>query len=140
MKVFLLALGFIAVSAASAQDSWKVLLNGKAVLSASTENEEKNRITVKASDLKKKQDFQVIYTEQPKEKGWDRTIMAVAENDHELSRQETGKFKIKNALLESFFKKSKTIRIYTVSLPADPAKRAVIRVRRVHLCTLVLKS
>ena len=47
------------------------------------------------------------------------------------------KIKIKNATLDSLFAKSKILKIYTISLPKDPAKRATVRVRRVHLCTLM---
>ena len=120
-----------------AQDSWKVSLNEKAIFSASTENEEKNIVKIKSSDLKKKKEFVLIYTEKPKKTDWIRSIMIVGENDHELLREENSKIKIKNAALDSLFAKSKILKLYTISLPKDPAKRATVRVRRVHLCTLM---
>lgn len=120
-----------------AQDSWKISLNEKNIFSASAENEEKNIVKIKSSDLKKKNEFNLVYTDKPKKTDWIRSIMVVGENDHELLRQEGSKIKIKNAALDSLFSKSKTLKIYTISLPKDPAKRATVRVRRVHLCTLM---
>src|SRR5215212_8157910 len=117
MKFFLFALSFITSSMSFAQDSWKVILNGKNILTASIESEKKNLITITNADLKKKQEFNLTYTDQAKEKDWQRSIMVVDENDHELLQQEGNKFKIKNASLQSFFKKSKTLKFYTVSLP-----------------------
>jgi hypothetical protein len=140
MKFILLAFTLIFATMVSAQDSWKVVLNGKNSLSTSTESEEKNVVNVKASDLSKKNDFVIAYTQKEKNADWQRSIIAVDENDHELLNKQTDKLKIKNSELQALFKKSNKIRFYTISLPKDPAKRAVVRVRRVHLCTLVLKT
>ena len=139
-KISLLALGLVTALATFAQDNWKVSLNGKNVLIATEESEEKNKLTIKKADLVKKKDFFLTYTEKPKQVEWEREIMIVGDNDHELWRQTTTKLKITNASLLSYFKKSNTLKIYSVSLPKDPAKKAAIRVRRVHLCTLTLKS
>ena len=138
MKSFLL-LGFSVFLAlrSFAQDSWKITLNEKNIFNTSTENEEKNIVKIRSSDLQKKKEFLLTYTEKPKKTDWIRSVMVVGENDHELLRVEGNKIKIKNAALDSLFAKSKTLRIYTISLPKDPAKRATVRVRRVHLCTLV---
>jgi hypothetical protein len=122
-----------------AQDSWKVSLNGKEVLSTSTEDEAKNVITLKKPDLQKKKDFILTYHEDQKQEGWERTIAAYDGKDAELNKQKGTRFKLTNAALQSLFKKSKTIKIYTVALPTDPKLKAAVRVRRVHLCTLTLQ-
>jgi hypothetical protein len=140
MKIILLALTLFFGSVGSAQGSWKVVLNGKNSLSTSTESEEKNVISVKAKDLSKKNDFTILYTEKEKNAAWQRSIIAVDDKDQELLNKQTDKLKIKNSELLQLFKKSNKIRFYTISLPKDPAKRAVVRVRRVHLCTLILKT
>ena len=138
MKSFLLlGFSFFLALRSFAQDSWKITLNEKNIFNAKTENEEKNIVKIRSSDLQKKKEFVLIYTEKPKKTDWTRSVMIVGENDHELLREEGSKIKIKNAGLDSLFAKSKTLRIYTISLPKDPAKRATVRVRRVHLCTLV---
>ncbi|MFL5772380.1 MAG: hypothetical protein ACJ75F_04430 [Flavisolibacter sp.] len=120
-----------------AQDIWKISLNEKIIFSASAENQEKNIVNIKSSDLQKKKEFSLVYTEKPKKTDWIRSIIVVGEDDHELLREENSKIKIKNAALDSLFAKSKTLKIYTISLPKDPAKRATVRVRRVHLCTVI---
>src|SRR3954468_2212145 len=133
MKIILLAFTLFFGSVGSAQGSWKVVLNGKNSLSTSTESEEKNVISVKAKDLSKKNDFTILYTEKEKNAAWQRSIIAVDDKDQELLNKQTDKLKIKNSELLQLFKKSNKIRFYTISLPKDPAKRAVVRVRRVHL-------
>ena len=93
----------------------------------------------KKSDLSKKKDFYLSYVEKDKDNEWEREIIIFGENDHDLFRQKSSKLKISNTKLLSLFKKSNKLKIYTISLPKDPAKRAVVRVRRVHLVTLELK-
>jgi hypothetical protein len=140
MKFFsLLLIGFFISVAAPAQGSWKVCLNKKTVLKASAENEEKNIIYINAADLANKNDFVVDYTEQKKKNDWGRTIMIYDENDHEVIQQKGTKFELSNADLQAFCKQSKTLKIYTWALPTDPKLKAAVRVRRVHLCTLILE-
>ena len=138
-KIVFLGLAMVLALATFSQDTWKLNLNGKNVLTAKEENEEKNKLTIKKSDLSKKKDFYLTYTEKSKDDQWEREIIIFGENDHDLFRQKSGKLKISNATLLSLFKKSNTLKIYTTSLPKDPAKKAVVRVRRVHLVTLTLK-
>jgi hypothetical protein len=140
MKLFYLFLAsFFFSLGAVAQNSWKVLLNDKTVLSSSAENEEKNKVLIKKADLKKKKDFSLLYTEKNNKKNWQRVIALYDENDQELFQQEGTKLKMPTASLQSYFKKAKKIRIYTWALPTDPKLKAAIRIRRVHLCTLILQ-
>lgn len=140
MKFFsFFLIGFFISVAAPAQDSWKICLNKKTVLKASAESEEKNIIHISAADLKDKSGFVVNYAEQNKKNDWERTIMIYDENDHELSRQKGTKFELSNEDLQAFFQQSQTLKIYTWALPADPKLKAAVRVRRVHLCTLILE-
>jgi len=140
MKLFyLLFICFSMTSAVMAQESWKVTLNDKTVLNATTEDEEKNSVIFKPSDLKKKKDFIVKYIEKDKKNDWERVIVVYDETDHELTKQKGAQLKIKNSALHSLFKNTKKIKLYTWALPTDPKLKAVIRIRRVHLCTLVLQ-
>lgn len=108
-------------------------------MNTSTEDAVKNVITIKSADLKKKNDFSVTYSAQPQKEKWERTIAIFTDKDEELFKQQGSKFKIKNSTLQSLFKKSRTLKIYTWSLPTDPKLKASVRVRRIHLCTIILQ-
>ncbi|HYK57363.1 MAG TPA: hypothetical protein VEV15_12920 [Flavisolibacter sp.] len=140
MKLFYLFLASFFISLSTlAQPGWKVMLNGKTVLNTTVEDETKNIVRIKKADLKKKKGVSVIYTEEAKKKNWEREIALYDENDRELARQKGTELKISNSVLQSFFKKSKKVGIYTLAFPADPKLKAAIRIRRVHLCTLILE-
>ncbi|MGN6164132.1 MAG: hypothetical protein ACTHOF_06270 [Flavisolibacter sp.] len=139
MKFFSIFLTGVFINiAATAQDSWKVCLDKKTVLKTSVESEEKNVVHINAADLKNKNGFIVTYTGQTKKKDWERTIMIYDENDRELNRQKGSKLELSDAALQALFQQSKTLKIYTWALPTDPKLKAAVRVRRVHLCTLIL--
>lgn len=138
MKIFFLILLSFTGFAAFAQDSWKVCLNKKILLTASTEDAEKNIIHLSPSNLKKSKQLEVIYTEASPQKGWQRTIALYNNNDFELKQQTTKRFTIKTLELLALFQKFKILNVYTMSLPTDPKMKAQVRIRRVHLCTLVL--
>lgn len=140
MKIFLcLSAAILILSVAGAQGSWQVILNNKIVLNTSVEDTGKNVLKITKADLKKKNEFSVVYKEKAERKNWQRTLMAYDERDMEIKVQKGNKFQIKNTALQIFFKSSRIIRIYTLALPTDPRLKASIRVRRVHLCTLVLE-
>ncbi len=121
-----------------AQDSWKLVHNGKVVLESKVEDPQKNSFPIRIPSFNKAGLLTVVYTETPKLKDWKRTVIIVDENDNELLRKEGKTVNIQNEELRSFFKKAKAIEVYTMSLPADPEKAALVRVRRVHLATITL--
>ena len=139
MKTFLLIATMLFSSAAFTQDTWKVSHNGKLKLESSEESTEKNIVEIKSADFSKKSFLQIAYKESTPQKDWKREIMIYDPSDNELSRQKGSRLKIQNSSLRNLFKKSKTLMVYTMALPSDPAQAALVRVRRVHLCTLVLK-
>jgi hypothetical protein len=124
---------------AIAQDSWKVCLDKKVLLNTSTENEEKNVIKISSSDLKNAKTFVVNYTKASLQKGWERTILLFDEKDNKLRTQRGKKFTLKASGLKALLDKYKTIKVYTINAPTDPKLKAQVRLRRVHLCTLVLQ-
>ena len=136
--LILLIVSFLTTTLLHAQGNWKVTQNGKVVLQTSQEDTAKNVITISKASLKKKYELILIYNEENKQKDFTRYITAFGSNDHELNKQTGNMFKLNNPTLTSLFYQSKRIRIYTWSLPSDPNMKASIRVRRVHLCTLVL--
>lgn len=141
MKQFIL-LGLTAILALAmhAQDSWTIRLNNKTIITGKTDADVPVK-TIKRSELSKPGSLQVSYKQSPPNPGWKRSILLFDENDVELSRIDslTAKSKITSATLKKGFAGKNEIRIYTISLPADPGLAAAIRVRRVHLGTLELK-
>lgn len=134
--IFLFFLAFISLNVMAQNSSWKITHNNKQVLKASVEDESKNVITISASELKKSGQLCVVYTDKQKQKGWKREIALFDENDTELLRHSGETLKVNNLKLNLLANKAKTIKIYTWSLPTDPAKAAVIRIRRVHVATI----
>lgn len=139
MKLLLtFLLGFIGAKALS-QDVWKICLDKKVLLSSSVEDEQKNVTIISSADFAGKKKFIVNYKENPIQKGWQRSILIYDENDQELERRNVKQLDLSVANLKALLNKSRTLKIYTISLPTDPKKQAQVRVRRVHLCTLALQ-
>jgi hypothetical protein len=136
--LFAFLVSFIGTTAI-AQDSWKVCVGKRVLLNSSTEDEEKNLIKISPVDLRKSQTFVVSYKETSPQKGWERTISVYDEKDNELKKQTGKKLTLKISELKNLLDKYKTIKIYTINFPTDPKMKAQVRLRRVHLCTLVLQ-
>jgi hypothetical protein len=136
--LFTFLISFIGMSVI-AQDSWKVCLDKKVLLNTSTEDAEKNVTKISSADLRKSKTFAVSYKETSPQKGWERTITVYDEKDNELKRQTGKKLTLKASELKTLLDKYKTIKIYTINFPTDPKMKAQVRLRRVHLCTLVLQ-
>jgi hypothetical protein len=137
VSAFLLSfIGFSAI----AQDSWKICFDKKVLLNASNEDEKMNVITISAANLNKSKNFTLSYKESSPQKDWERTIRLYDENDNELKKQNGKKFTIKALELEALLDQYKTVKIYTINSPTDPKLKARVRIRRVHLCTLILQE
>ena len=116
--------------------SWKITTNGKTLLKANVENEEKNKISLKTTNLSKK-GLTICYIEgKDQKKDWERVIAVYDSSDKELKEQKGNSLQISRDLLRSYFKNSPDIRIYTWALPTDPKLKALVRVRRIHLATI----
>lgn len=131
----LLAL-FIMPAKEQGEDSWTVILNGKNILNTKTEDEVKNLMRIPATSLKKNNIFIINYIEKVPVQGWER-FMAAESQDTTLSEIKGRVLQMPNAALRNMFQKSDTIRVYTWALPTDLELRKRVRIRRVHLCTLV---
>ena len=137
--VFAFLLSFIGFSAI-AQDSWKVCLDKKVLFNTSNEDEKKNVVTVSVADLNKSKNFILSYNEISPQKEWERTIQLYDVKDNELKKQKGKKFTLKASELKTLLNKYKTIKVYTLNSPTDPKLKARVRIRRVHLCTLILQE
>jgi hypothetical protein len=126
---------------ANAQDSWKIKLNSKVVLSATTDDETTNTRKIKRTELDGKGSLDVLYKSSKPATEWIQSLMFYGETDNEVFRKDsvTGTTQIKLATLKELFGTKSKIRIYTIAIPSDPDLAARVRVRRVHLCTLELQ-
>lgn len=123
----------------SAQNSWKICVNNKVVLSAAAEDESSNNKRIGAADWKKDGSLEIAYKEIPVNKSLIRSIILVDENDNELFRKnDVSSLKIPLRELKTTAAGKNKIRIFTIAIPRDPELAARVRVRRVHLCTLEL--
>jgi len=136
MKFLIFSIALLSFISLSAQDSWKVMHNGKTILNTDVESVEKNTIEIKASELKKKSYLCISYNEAVKQGDWKRSIIVFDEKDNQLYKKENFTVKIENSILMGLFNKSKVLKIYTTSLPKDPKLAAAVRIRRVHLATI----
>ena len=140
MKLLALLLTLGLSLPAFAQDSWKVVHNGKQKLSTSTEQPEGNVVTVNRADLNRTGTFLIKYTQAEPQTGWTRTITMVDKGENELHTHTGVLFTISNANLKKLFNKVNTIYVYTWALPDDPELASRIRIRRVHLSTIKLRG
>lgn len=140
MKLFALLLTLAFSLPILAQDSWKVVHNGKQKLATGVERPNGNVVTVNRADLNKTGTFLIKFTPAEPQTGWTRTITMVDKGETELHTHTGNLFTISNANLKKLFNKVNTIYIYTWALPDDPELAARIRIRRVHLSTITLRG
>jgi hypothetical protein len=121
-----------------AQDRWTVTHNGKEVVVATTEDTVANKVTATHGDLKKWGVLRIKYKEVPERPDWKRTLLIVDSGQTELKAVSGNTLKLRNRVLRKWLRNSGKLFIYTSSIPADPERAATVRVRRVHLCTLLI--
>ncbi len=140
MKFFTILMTLsMAASCAAQPVGWKVSHNSNAVLTATKEDSEKNTVTVSRSDLQEKGALVVVYKDKHAEAGWKREIILVDQDENEIARG-GNKLTTENTVLYNHLSKgAKSFHVYTWTLPTDPEKAALIRIRRVHLCTIIVK-
>jgi len=142
-RIYFLFLVILIAPFAQAQESasWKVYLGKKNILTATAEDTSKNIISLKKADLTNNGRFKVEYTDSKNSatKGWVRTIALMDSATGVVAQRDSS-----NAL--EFYNKDmlkilwsrKKVTFFTWAAPADPAMAAAIRIRRQHLCTIVL--
>ena len=119
-----------------AQDSWTVKLNNKLLLTASKEDTVANTKKISRLEWRKSGYLEISYKES--EPGiWNRSFLFNDENDNQLLNKDSVTYtKIANTTLRKLFAGKKKMVIYVVIAPKNPM--IMIRIRRMHLCTLLL--
>jgi hypothetical protein len=131
------------LSFAQNEINWSVFHDKRKLFHSSIENEEQNNIALRLSELKSDKNFIITYTgtgsnTTDKKGEWVRTIGIYTSADKELFRKDSSTVKIPDLKLKYMLQESKMLKVYTWSLPKDPKEAARVRIRRVHLCTIIL--
>lgn len=122
--------------------NWKIILNKKAILTASGQEDTlKNKLQLKKSDLANNNIFKIEYNE-PKNsttKGWVRTIVIMDTTSAVVVQQDSvSLLQLYNKDLMKLLWSRQKVNVYTWIKPLDPGMAAAIRIRRFHLCSIEL--
>lgn len=150
MKKKILFILLIAVTGmVQAQLPWKIKVGSKTILQTTGEDEKKNVVRLKNIQVGTKSNFYLSYRVTPDEKDWIRTVMIYDTAGVNIADNPVGSkiqkgtpqvnYIIPNKTLKALLARHKKIKIYYTSIPSDPEKAAVVRVRRVHICTVLLQ-
>jgi len=125
--------------AVQAQQSWTVSHQKKVLLKNVEEDTEGNTIKIRKSALS--QAGYLTITFKVNDGTVNRTLMADDSSRAGIKSWEKVKktISLSNAELKKLFKGRNKVVLYFTEIPKDPAKAAVVRMRPVHLCTLVIK-
>lgn len=132
MKTVLFTMLAVAISMKGfSQERWTVELNSKVLLSAKTEDEAANVISVK--DFKKGS-LLVTYVPGKVQDERKRRLMIYDSGDNELYSKEAFNITVPVATLKKWKLNTTQIKIYTIPVLGEAG--AAVRLRRVHLCTI----
>ncbi len=122
-----------------AQTKWSISLSGKVVLKNRTEDPEKNILKIKRPGLKKPGNITISFAK--KDTASVITIMADDANRSGLKSWEnvSQKITITSAELKELYTGRSKIVFYYTAIPRDPEKAALVRMRPIHLFTVVLQ-
>jgi len=138
-KLLLLISAFVISMTIYGQQRWTVSHQKMVILTNVEEDPESNTITLSKSSLS--QEGNLTFTFKINDGTVNRTLMADDSSRVGIKSWENIKktTSISNAELKKLFNGRTKIMFYFTEIPKDPAKAAVVRMRPVHLCTLMLK-
>ncbi len=121
---------------AGAQNSWKVVLHKKILLTSTVVSEEKNVKLIRSADWKKNGYLEVEFVENPRSE-WLHSLRFMDEKGNELlARDSVTAAKISTASLRKLFAGRKQVKIIMMISPPNPMMMAPTRL--IHLVTLKL--
>lgn len=142
--VWVLLACFAGAVPAIAQDAWNICL-GKKVLISGEVGVSDTTIALNRQILENARQLMldINYTTGEPTTGWNRTFYFTNSKDKELQTldlpSQSGQVRVRvNTLLQAFAP-GETMYLYTTSLPADKAKAAMVKVRRVLVCKIEWK-
>ncbi|MBI3137160.1 MAG: hypothetical protein HYZ15_01100 [Sphingobacteriales bacterium] len=121
------------------QQRWTVSHQKKTILKNAGEDEKKNIIVINKATLSLSGCLTIRF--KINDGTVNRTLMADDSSRVGLKSWENVKttISVKNADLKKLFDGRDKLLFYFTEIPKDPAKAAVVRMRPLHICTLVLK-
>jgi hypothetical protein len=123
-------------SVCTAQDSWKIVLHKRLLLTGKGVDEDKNVRIIKSSDWKKSGYLEVSYREE-QPTTWLHSIRFADENGNEQLVKDSVKYvKVATTTLRKLFAGKKQVKVFMVISPPDPMMMAPARM--IHLATLKL--
>ena len=149
MKKFIFFILFVSMATQmNAQLSWTIRLGSKTLLRMADEDESKNVLRLNNSQIGKN-NLTLTYRITHDEKDWKRTLMiydtaGISGTENPMASKikkgtVTVTYTVSNKILKELLAKYKKIKIYFTSLPSDPEKAALVRVRKVHICTVSIR-
>jgi hypothetical protein len=145
---FTLLAAFLFAGSLQAQnmnDHWTLSLNKKILFAGNEEIADAAR-SINIFPAKKdfaKGTFKIAYLKVKPDDTWKRSLMIYDQNDRLLAEQQydadTGVWNIAIADFKKYIAGQKKISVYTTAIPKDPNMAAMVRVRRILLCTVNVK-
>jgi hypothetical protein len=147
MKSILLVLcafGMIQAAWAQGNGSYKITLNGKAIVAKRSVGNEAPSVAVAARDLKAANTLQIQLNGSSVMPEWKRVFILLDEQGNEIKKMENnqlnGRYDWRINDLKAILAAKGSIQVYTYGFPRDESQGALIRVARFHLVTLTLKK
>ena len=136
MKIFIPLFAFVLMPMIlPAQDSWKITLNNKVILSSTETNEKVNTKKVTFVEWKKKGFLEASFTPSNSE-GWLYSLQFTDETGNQLLAKDSVYAKVATASIRKSAVGKKEIKIYIAISPANSL--IMVPSRLLHLCTLKL--
>jgi hypothetical protein len=144
MKYFLLLLSVFTLTTVTAQENKIVIKVQKQTLTVdANEDGEKTVILNSASKSAKTDKFVIFNSNKAEAKTWKRSFTIYDDADAEIVKfpklSATSYSQLSLSTVLSKLKKGTDYSLYTIAVPADPKRAAVVRVRRVLVCKIEVK-
>jgi hypothetical protein len=138
-KIILFLSLVLATVLTQAQNSWKVYHNGELLLNATEENVKANTVTIPRANLEKHGDFIFIYSSDTVSKNAQRNFSMGDSTFSPVAKNNKYRFTLTNKQFKELMNHSDKAVIDTWPFFKDRAIAAAVKIRRVHLCTVLLR-
>jgi hypothetical protein len=144
MKYILILLSTLLIQNADAQKSGIQVSAQNQTVKINLQNEDQEKSISINSKLKSAATgkLTIVNADWIKEKDWKRTFEIYSDADESITKvspcKTSGKYEVSLKTLVSKLKKGETYSLYTMAIPKDAKKAAVVRVRRVFVCKISL--
>jgi hypothetical protein len=144
MKLILILLATLLLQQADAQKNSIIVTAQNQTLKVNLQDENPEKVIAIKSTLKSATTgkLTITNTDWIKDKDWKRSFEIYDNADQSIAKvaptKTSGKYEVLLKTLTSKMKKGETYSLYTIAIPRDPKKAAVVRVRRVLVCSILI--